>query len=163
VDDDIRIRFEFQTKMLEKGAEELQRQIARLDEILFKIKASAITVWTALMGWSLTNKAFSLSLLGFVLIAGFWIFEVVYRGLQIGYIGRAKELSTFFNDDTRLAESLKAKKFPPNLVYPLTFRQFSSSKERIYAKAFLSPAVFLLYVFLALVNGGLSCWLHHPQ
>ena len=41
--------FEFQLRMLEKGADAIQRHIERVDGILFKIKASAITVWVALI------------------------------------------------------------------------------------------------------------------
>jgi len=41
-------RFEFQKTMLEKGADELQRHISRLDEILSKIKAGCMTVWVAI-------------------------------------------------------------------------------------------------------------------
>ena len=47
-------RFEFQLRMLEKGAAEIQAQVSHLDELLFKIKASFITVWAATIGWSFT-------------------------------------------------------------------------------------------------------------
>jgi len=42
-------RFDFQLKMLEAGAAEVQSQISRLDELLFKLKASFVTVllWLA--------------------------------------------------------------------------------------------------------------------
>ena len=49
-------RFELQKALLEKGFEQIQKQIQHLDEILFKIKASAITVWVALMGWAISNS-----------------------------------------------------------------------------------------------------------
>ncbi len=49
-------RFEFQKALFAKGCEQVQSQIAHLDEILFKVKASAVTVWVALMGWAFTSK-----------------------------------------------------------------------------------------------------------
>jgi hypothetical protein len=43
-------RFEFQTRMPEKGVEALQQQIGRFDEIVFNIKVGAMTLWVAFVG-----------------------------------------------------------------------------------------------------------------
>ena len=74
-------RFEFQATMLEKGADELQRHISRLDEILSKIKAGCITVWVALIGWVFSsNNTEMVSLGAVVLVFGCWkVFLEVYR------------------------------------------------------------------------------------
>jgi len=61
-------RFEFQKTLFEKGFQQVQIQIIHLDEILFKIKTSAITVWVALMGWALTGSKTQIVPLGIVVI-----------------------------------------------------------------------------------------------
>ena len=75
-------RFSSQLRMLEQGANELQRHIGRMDEILFQIKASSVTVWIALIGWSFTTQKTALIPLGLVVILGFWLPERFFRGLQ---------------------------------------------------------------------------------
>ena len=63
-------RFDLQKSLLEKGFEQVQKQIQHLDEILFKIKASAITIWVALMGWAISNTKPEIIPLGIVVIIG---------------------------------------------------------------------------------------------
>lgn len=72
-------RFELQKALFEKGFDQIQMQIIHLDNILFKIKASAITVWIALMSWAFTNKQPQIVPLGVVVIIGFWLLEAMSR------------------------------------------------------------------------------------
>ena len=95
-------RFKFQLKMLEKGGEELERQIGRLDDVLFKIKASAITVWVAVIGWAISSSTPLLVPLGFAVLAGFWLLEGIFRRVQLRYIGHIRTLATFLNDTPQL-------------------------------------------------------------
>ena len=71
-------RFELQKSLLENGLDQVQKQIIHLDDILFKIKTSAITVWVALMGWALTGSRILIVPLGFVVIIGFWLLEGMF-------------------------------------------------------------------------------------
>jgi hypothetical protein len=59
-------RFDFQLRMLEKGASEVVAQMGRLDDLLFKIRASFITVWVATIGWAFTVKNTRLVPLAFI-------------------------------------------------------------------------------------------------
>lgn len=102
-----RERFSFQLRMLEQGASELQRHIGRMDEILFKIKASSVTVWVALMGWSLTMKKTVLLPLGLVAIIDFWLLEGFFRGLQARYFRSSFLLTHFLNDHAMLHSSFE--------------------------------------------------------
>ena len=79
-------QFEFQTRMFEKGAESIQHHIGRIDAILFKIKASSVTIWVALIGWGLTQEIPAMYPSGFIAIVGFWLLEGFFRGIQSEYI-----------------------------------------------------------------------------
>jgi hypothetical protein len=145
-------RFSFQLRMLERGADELQRHIGRMDEILFKIKASAVTVWTALIGWSFTTKNTALISLGFMVVLGFWLLEGFFRGLQARYLTASSGLTNFLNDKKALNQSFKTRIFPGNLVYPMTFQEGEMQNLRLYVKGLVAPSTGILYVFLAFVN-----------
>lgn len=145
-------RFAFQLRMLEQGAEELQRHIGRIDEILFKIKTCGVTIWVALIGWSFTAKNISLVPLGLVVIIGFWLLEGFFRGLQARYIASSSVLTMFLNDKKTLDTSFEKQSFPHNMVYPMTFQEGEIEKLRMYGKGLIAPSVSIIYLFLAFVN-----------
>src|SRR5262245_46962927 len=145
-------RFSFQLRMLEQGANELQRHIGRMDEILFKIKASSVTVWIALIGWSFTTQKTALIPLGLVVILGFWLLEGFFRGLQARYLRSSSALTNFLNDEAALSISFEKRTLPPKLVYPMTFQAGEIEKLRMYGKGLIAPSVGILYLFLALIN-----------
>ena len=94
--------FEFQLRLLEKGVADLQLHIGRLDELLLKVKATAVTVWVAMMGWAFTAKISMIVLLGFVVLVGFWLLEGLFKGIQLRYIDLSRELGKFLNDPARV-------------------------------------------------------------
>jgi hypothetical protein len=147
-----RERFSFQLRMLEQGASELQRHIGRMDEILFKIKASSVTVWVALMGWSLTMKNVVLIPLALVSIIGFWLLEGFFRGLQARYFRSSLLVTNFLNDHATLDSSFKGRRLPPHLVYPMTLPESEFEKLRLYAKGLIAPSTAILYLFLVFIN-----------
>jgi hypothetical protein len=147
-------RFNFQLKMLEKGLEELERQISRLDEILFKLKTSAVTVWIAIIGWGFTTKNVSLVPLGFVALIGFWLLEGLFRRVQISYIRQSKKLIKFLNSTSGLEESYSKLQFPEGLIYPLSFSSQTNQigKLQLFLRSLVSTSVITLYLFLGFVN-----------
>ena len=109
-------RFELQKSLFEKGFEQVQKQIIHLDEILFKIKASAITVWVALMGWAFTTSIPQIVPLGIVVIIGFWLLEAILKGAQIRYIEIYAKLMCVINDTAFLQKQIEAKNFEGNII-----------------------------------------------
>ena len=145
-------RFRFQLSMLEKGAAELQRGIGRLDDILFKIKASGVTVWVALVGWAFTTQNLLLIPLGGVVIVGFWLLEGYFRGLQARYLERSLALTELLNDRARLDRCFATGVLPDGAVYPMTLRETELTRLRMYARGLISPTVSILWIFLAFIN-----------
>ena len=144
--------FAFQLRMLEKGADAIQRHIERIDEILFKVKASGVTVWVALLGWSFTSKNALLILLGLVAILGFWLLEGYFRGVQARYIASSLSLTGFLNDEQALKTAFESRRLPPRIVYPMNFNENELEKLKMYGKGLIAPSVAILYLFLAFVN-----------
>jgi len=145
-------RFEFQATMLEKGADELQRHISRLDEILSKIKAGCITVWVALIGWAFSSNNTDMVSLGAVVIIGFWLLEGFFRGLQARYLASSAKLTEFLNDKTALDKSFESLEFPANVVYPMTFSESEWTKFRMYWRGLSALSTSIFYLFLVFVN-----------
>jgi hypothetical protein len=145
-------RFEFQMRMLGKGVEVLQQQIGRFDEIVFKIKVAAMTVWVAFLGWALTAGHEGLILLGFVVIVGFWFLEGFFRGVQLRYILRAEDIARLLNDRERLDRSFTAFEFPADVIFAVSFRETGRQKLGLYGKGMTTPSVALPYLLFAGIN-----------
>ena len=144
--------FAFQIAMLEKGYDQVQTQIIHLDEILFKIKASAITVWVALMGWSFTSQKVEIIPLGVVVIIGFWFLEAMYKGVQIRYIEASKRLMAFVNDNEKLKRQFEKQQFTPGIVYPVALEISELDRLIMLIRGLISPTVATVYLFLGFSN-----------
>lgn len=145
-------RFDFQLRMLEKGASELQAQISRLDDLLFKIKASFITVWVATIGWAFTIRNERLVPLAFVVVVAFWMFEGLFRGAQSRHIDRSRLVMAFVNDPGALQRAFTTRSFPSKLVFPLAPDETEWDRLRLYVRGLISPFVATLYLFVGLVT-----------
>jgi len=145
-------RFAFQLRVLEDGAKAIQHHIERIDDILFKAKASGVTVWVAIIGWSVTSENEILLPLGFVVILGFWLLEGFFRGIQARYLISSSHLTSFFGDDKLLNSTFESRHVPSHIIYPMTFEESNLEKLRMYAKGLIAPSVATMYLFLGFVN-----------
>ena len=145
-------RFEFQMEMFQKGAERVQNQIVHLDDILFKIKASAVTVWVAVIGWSMASKTEQLALLGFIVVIGFWLLEAMFKGAQLQYMGLSRRITDALNDAAGLEDQFSRREFDPGLVYPVAAPRTEIEKLRLWLRGIISPTVATIYLFLGFTN-----------
>ena len=138
----------------------VERENSRIDELLFKIKASFVTLWVAMIGWAFTIKSSRLVPLAFVVIAAFWMFEGMFRGIQRRYIERPGRTTTFANDAAALHHAFNTRTFPPDLVFPLTLSETELERLKMWGHGLMSPVVATLYLFVGLVTYLL--WLAAP-
>jgi hypothetical protein len=143
-------RFEFQLAMLQKGAEELEKKIAALTQILLQLKTAAITIWVALIGWALTTKVDSLVPVGYVIIFCFWLLEAMYWRVQCYCMIRATALAQYLNNQDALDESFNNRSIPEGLVFPL--QSLKTMKGPSLLKALRAPSIYIFYTFLFIVN-----------
>jgi len=145
-------RFRFQISMFQKGADEIQKHISRIDEILFKIKASCVTVWVAILGWSFSTHNTLMVPLGGVIIIGFWFLEGYFRGIQSRFLISSQAITEFLNNQKKLDDCFNKQRFETNLVYPMTHKESEFVKLKMYAKGLIAPSVGILYIFLSFIN-----------
>ena len=138
--------------MLEKGASEIQAQVTRLDELLFKIKASFITVWAAIIGWTFTIRNPRLLPVSFVVVIAFWMFEGLFRGVQTRYLDLSRDVTGFVNDRDALDRAFATGTLPPGIVFPVGRRESEWQRLRLYGRGLIAPSVATLYLFIALVT-----------
>jgi hypothetical protein len=150
-------RFELQKALFEKGFEQVQKQIIHLDDILFKIKASAITVWVALMGWVFSSGKPQIVPLGVVVIIGFWLLEAIFKGAQIRYIEISSKLIKVANDADSLQKQFETKVFDKEIIYPVSLNLTEFERLVLMGRGFISPTIATIYLFLAFAN--LLIWL----
>lgn len=150
-------RFEFQKALFAKGCEQVQSQIAHLDEILFKVKASAVTVWVALMGWAFTSENVLIVPLGGVVIIGFWLLEALFKGFQSRYIEISTKLMDIVNDRVALDRQFQERAFESGAVYPVALKLTEFDRLSLLGRGIMSPTVATPYLFLAFSN--LLVWL----
>lgn len=151
-------RFEFQLRLIEKGLDHLQSVIGRLDDILFKIKTSAITVWVALMGWSITVESKVIVLLGIPTLLGFWVIGSTFRAIQIRYIEKAQSYEEFLNKNKDLKEYFEDQKIPDGKVYSLSGDESRQRQIELLIKGIVSPTVAVFYGFFICIN--IVLWRH---
>lgn len=150
-------RFELQKVLFEKGFEQVQKQIIHLDDTLFKIKASAITVWVALIGWGVTSGKPQIVPLGWVAIIGFWLLEAIFKGAQIRYIEISLKLVKVANDTDSLQKQFEKMSFDGETVYPLALNLREIDRLILMGRGIISPTIATIYLFLAFAN--LLVWL----
>jgi len=150
-------RFELQKVLFEKGFEQVQRQIIHLDDILFKIKASAITVWVALIGWAFTSGKPQIVPLGYIVIIGFWLLEAIFKGAQIRYIEISSNLVKVANETDSLQRQFEKMSFDSETIYPLALNLKEIDRLILMGRGIISPTIATIYLFLAFAN--LLVWL----
>jgi hypothetical protein len=130
----------------------LQKQINYLDVILFKIKASAITVWVALMGWAFSSSKPQIVPLGIVVIIGFWLLEAIYKGVQIRYLEISENLMRVVNDTYSLQKQFEAKNFEAEIIYPVSLNLKELDRVVLMRRGIISPTIATVYMFLGVAN-----------
>lgn len=90
----------------------LQANIRRLDDIGFKIRGWLITLWVALVTFTIKekyNKVFLVAASGCIII--FWLIDICYKAFNEQFISRCKEIEDFLDivdlTDSKSIENIK--------------------------------------------------------
>src|SRR5437016_13542815 len=75
-----------------KEIEMVQNNIARYDQNGMTIKSWCITIWSALIAYSIQNHDARIALIGVVIVMGFGFNELIYRSFQGRFIQRSGEV-----------------------------------------------------------------------
>jgi len=154
--------FAFQQTLIQKGIEETQKTIARFEELLFKIMTSAITVWVAICGWSITIKSKELMLVGIPALICFWSIAVTFRAVQLRYVLRSKETSKLLADKPLMVRAFAEQQMPDELAFRMHGDETALQKLKLIAVALISPTVLVTYLVLLVINLILFCSIEFP-
>lgn len=134
-----------QVDLVQREFSHAQQQIDKYDEFSDKIKTWTMTLWAALMGWSLQSGRKETMLLALVIVFSFWIFDAIKRGVRQDYKQRRGVVVH------ALRTYMQTASFPKGFVSP-------EIPEHTYRRNALRhlfmPHMLLLYGPLAIVSIG---------
>jgi hypothetical protein len=141
-----------QLETIREMSKQCQLIVARHDDLLFKIKALAATLWTAASGWALSSESAELLLVALFSVCGLWFVAATFRAAQKRYIRRSDELFRFLLDANALESFLDMGR-PPDAV-PSSLGGYESLSERAWlvARGFVSPTVSVFYGFFVVMS-----------
>lgn len=121
----------------------VQKQIDKHDDISTKIKAWAITLWAAMIGWSFQVKRKELLVLAIVALLLFWILDAINKNFRQTYRARRQEISLAFQF------YVKNSIWPENFLSPDFSNQYSFWGV---IRNIFRPHLFLSYLSLIIIS-----------
>ena len=141
-----------QLETIREMALESQRIVARLDDLLFKIKALAATLWSATCGWALTAEAPNLLIVAFISVLGLWFVAATFRGAQKRYIRCSDVIYQFLTNSTALDQFRASGEFPAGVPASLCGYESRIERVKLLVRGFVSPTVWAFYGLFALIT-----------
>lgn len=120
-----------QQEFLLKEIEVIYNQISKFDEYSLIVKGWAITLWTALFFYAITqnnnNSEIGVLWLSIGILLGFWLIDTYFKVFQRVFIARSNFISDYLNGQTPPKENNKEVKFP---IYDPIGRISKERKEK---------------------------------
>jgi hypothetical protein len=146
-----------QLEAVKSMASECQSIVARQDELLFKVKALAATIWSAASGWAVTSKAPNLLIVAAFAMGGLWVVAATFRGAQKRYIKMSDCLFQFLTDAQQLAQFEKTKSLPEHVPRCLGGYEPRAERARLLWCGLTSPTVSVFRILPAAAPTNQSC------
>ncbi len=134
-----------QITAIETIGTECEKIIARHDDLLFKIKALSVTLWSVSAGWAVTRNSIDLLVIGLVAILGLWFVAATFRGAQKRYIRRSDAVYLFLTDADRLAEFRSTGHLPSDVPRSLGGYEPRMERAKLLLRGLVSPTVAMFY------------------
>ena len=90
--------FQYQLELLQKEIDEIQVKISDYDNTSFKIKGWAVTIWSGIVVWGISQKSPVVSLISIIAISGFWILDTYFKIYQNRSMYRMGRIEAFLNN-----------------------------------------------------------------
>ena len=89
---------DFRLAWIEREVAILERKIEFFDDLSFKIKGWAITVWSALISFALTRNDWRIAAIGSLVPLLFLVVDASYKRYQVAFVNRTREIMRLLND-----------------------------------------------------------------
>ena len=143
---------ETQIRCIQDLARACQIIIARLDELLFKIKALSAAIWSALSGWAITKQNYELLIIATLSLVGLWLVAAAFRGAQKRYICYSDLLHKFLSDAGQLVVFESSGDLPDCIPTSLGGCESRIERAKLWVLGLISPTVSLFYAFFISIS-----------
>lgn len=141
-----------QIRSLHDISGEFQRIVARLDDLLFKIKALSVTIWAALSGWAITTQKYEIQLIATVALLGLWFVAATFRGAQKRFIRRSESIFGFLTDAGKLFTFDATGHVPYEVSKSLDGFEPRIERAKLLMNGLISPTVAVFYFFFIVIS-----------
>lgn len=90
--------FAFQLDLLRDEIDDIQSKIAMYDDLSFKIKGWALTLWIAILGYGINQRSPLLPLVSIPVLVAFWFLDAYFKSYQQRAMARMGYIERFIND-----------------------------------------------------------------
>lgn len=90
--------FPYQLELLQKEIDEIQGKISDYDDTSFKIKGWAVTIWSGIVVWGISQKSPEILFISIIAILGFWILDTYFKIYQRRSMFRMGKIELFLNN-----------------------------------------------------------------
>lgn len=154
--------FAFRLDLLRDEIDEIQGKIAAYDDLSFKIKGWALTLWIATLGFAINQRFPLLAILSVPVLIAFWFLDAHFKSYQQRSMARMGYIERFINGSINgsvenLAEAFEACSFGsfviPDPIGRQTCKVDEGFKGHYVSKTSLRRSLWirnirLLYLFL---------------
>jgi len=158
--------FSFRLDLLRDEIAKIQDKITTYDDLSFKIKGWAVTLWTGILGFAISQKSTFFLLAGVPLLGAFWLLDAYFKSFQQRSMARMGYIENFLNGlpgqaVSGLTEAFEKRSFESFVVYDPIGRQTCKvnhefkkrfSEKVNYKRCFWIRNVRTLYLTLIVVS-----------
>lgn len=146
---------DFRLGWIEREVAILERKIEFFDDLSFKIKGWAITVWSALISVALTRNDWRIAAIASLVPLLFMIVDASYKRYQVAFADRTREIMRLLNDPAFAPSATPAYPFA---IYDLLCLHGQRRPDRAWgsvARLVTRASVGLVYWVLLLISAAI--------
>ena len=91
--------FDYQQQLLLKETETIQANIRAYDDLSFKIKGWAVTLWSVIVVWGVKEQKPEVVVISFFIILAFWLLDMDFKRYQGRLMVRMDAIEDFVNGE----------------------------------------------------------------
>lgn len=131
--------FSFRLQLLRDEISLIQDRIKTYDDLSFTIKGWAATLWSAILGFAISQKLSLLVLLAIPVLAAFWLLDAYFKSFQQRLMACMGYIESFLNGTApeakgKIEKAFEDRSFGSFIVYDPIGRQTLATDERFKAR-----------------------------
>lgn len=152
--------FDYQFEILIKEYDALQANIRNYDDILFRIKGWAITIFSGIVLLTLKERRPEYLILGAFGVILFWLLDGIFKGFQRAFIVRYNKLEHFLrrSEFQKAVEGRAFKKFSiPDITGRVSVKDRDKKINPLKASLYWHTSI--LYISMLVILACIGIWI----